>query len=151
MGFIRKVYLIIMAQMAVTASMIITFMYTPSLQYWIVFGNGWYLGIPCCLIMITCQIAIYCCKDVRRRVPHNYIILFVFTLCMSYFATQIAVIEGYKQEWVVLMAAVQTFAITVAVTAYGCYEKEQFRIPVGMAFVFAMTFMWFFILSLFMG
>jgi len=49
------------------------------------------------------------------------------------------------------MAAVQTFAITVAVTAYGCYEKEQFRIPVGMAFVFAMTFMWFFILSLFMG
>lgn len=32
MGFIRKVYVIIMAQMAVTASMIITFMYTPSLQ-----------------------------------------------------------------------------------------------------------------------
>ena len=44
-----------------------------------------------------------------------------------------------------------TVAITVAVTAYGCWEKEQFRIPVGMAFVFAMTMMWFFILSLIWG
>lgn len=106
MGFIRKVYLIITAQMAVTATFLITFMYSPSLQYFIVFGGGWWLGLPCLFIMITCQIAIYCCVDVRRRVPINYIILFVFTLCMSYFATQVAVVEGYKQPWVVYMAAI---------------------------------------------
>lgn len=49
------------------------------------------------------------------------------------------------------MAAILTGAITVAVTAYGCWEKNTFRIPVGMAFALAMTFMWFWILAIIWG
>jgi len=56
-------------------------------QTWMYY-NGWYIGIPALIIMIFCQIAIICCKSVRRQVPTNYILLFIFTLCMGFFAAQ---------------------------------------------------------------
>jgi len=51
-----------------------------------VYWNGWTLAIPAIIIALTCQIAIYCCKSVRRKVPINYVLLFLFTLCFGYFA-----------------------------------------------------------------
>lgn len=96
MGFIRKVYSIIMVQIVITGAMVAAGMSIFRFKWWIL-TSGWYLGLPCLIILIMCEIAIYCCKDLRRKVPHNYIILFIFTLCMSYFATQTAVYQGTGQ------------------------------------------------------
>jgi len=139
-----------MVQMVITAAMVAAGMGIFEFRRFIVY-NGWVVGLPCLVVLIVCQIAIYSCVSLRRKVPINYIILFVFTLCFAYFATQTAVYEGAGQPEVVYIAAILTVAITLAVTGYGFWEKDMYRVMTGMIFVFVMALCWFFILALIFG
>ena len=44
------------------------------------------LGLAFGLIFVAVivQCAIFCCRDVARKVPMNYILLFIFTACESF-------------------------------------------------------------------
>lgn len=53
-----------MAQMFVTCCVIAFCM--AYAQEFILYGGGWALGIPLMIIALICEIAIFCCKGVRR-------------------------------------------------------------------------------------
>jgi len=73
--------------MIISGAIIAICMSSHDTSKWIYY-NGWYIGLPAIFVAIFCQIAIICCKSVRRMVPHNYILLFIFTLCFGFFAAQ---------------------------------------------------------------
>jgi FtsH-binding integral membrane protein len=149
--------------MVLSAGIIAICMSSNSTSRW-VYHNGWYIGLPACFVAIFCQIAIYCCKSVRRMVPHNYIILFIFTLCFGFFAAQECVywtasisyvnnelVLVWENNSTIYKAAISTAMITGAVTLYAFTTKIDFNVMRGMLFVFAMALTWFFILSLCFG
>lgn len=78
----RKVYSILMVQLAITAGFVALFVLDESTQKyaarnpgltWVAFG-----------VIIVCMLSMACCESVRRQTPMNYIFLFVFTLAMSF-------------------------------------------------------------------
>ena len=83
MGFIRKVYGILSAQLLLTTASITAvkaieggdeYMQTPAM-------SG--IAIGALLLSIVIEIAIVCCKSVARSSPMNYILLFLFTAFQS--------------------------------------------------------------------
>jgi hypothetical protein len=85
MGFIKKVYTILAVQMAYTACFIALAMSYDDMARWMIY-DGWWMWIPLFFISIFCEIAILCCVSVRIKVPINYILLAVFTMCFAYYA-----------------------------------------------------------------
>jgi FtsH-binding integral membrane protein len=74
---------------------------------------------------IVTSIALICCRGISRRVPMNYILLGVFTLCEAYLLAFIA--ATYEPE-VVLSAAFSTAAITIAISLYAWKTKSDFTV-----------------------
>ena len=83
--------------------------------------------------------------------PHNYIILFIFTLCFSYFVAQECIYWGNQNEDTIYIAAICTGAVTGAVTLYAFTTKIDFNVIRGMMFVLSMAFLMFFMMSLCFG
>ncbi len=79
LNFIRKVYGILSVQLSLTAVCIAAVKLIP----------GWNSGIQALfplaiaamIIGVIVEIALICCRSVARKVPTNYILLLVFTLC----------------------------------------------------------------------
>ena len=96
------------------------------------------VGLAFGLIFVTVlvQIAIFCCRDAARKVPLNYILLFIFTACESFI---LAVICSSYPSGVVLQAAGATAAVTIALTAYACTTKTDFTICGGLMFILSMV------------
>ena len=83
-----------------------------------------------------------CCRKNAIEVPRNYILLGVFTLCMAYMVGMVA--STYDAN-VVVMAAISTFAITLAITVYAMTTKRDFTWLGSMIWVFSTMFFLFFI------
>ena len=79
LGFIRKVYGILSCQLIVTALGITAVQLDPDLHAWMSTQNGLALGLF--LISFIVEIVIICWRDMARRVPANYILLSIFTIC----------------------------------------------------------------------
>jgi len=95
----------------------------------------WVLGL---VVMCT----LLCCRKNAIEVPRNYILLGVFTLCMAYMVGMVA--STYDAN-VVVMAAISTFAITLAITVYAMTTKRDFTWLGSMIWVFSTMFFLFFI------
>jgi protein lifeguard len=82
MGFVRKVFLIVLAQLAVTAGLCaISITNEDYLRYQF---NNWWVMLITFFIAIFVEIALLCSRNLARRVPINYILLFIFTASFSY-------------------------------------------------------------------
>lgn len=88
-GFIRKVYLILTAQLVFTAGFVAFAMNDLTVREWIYF-NQW-MWAPVCILLIFTELAMICSRKLARSVPINYILLFVFTCCETYFVALISV------------------------------------------------------------
>ena len=79
LNFIRKVYGILSAQLTLTAACICAVKIIPG------WNSGiqalWPLAFAAIFIGIIVEVALICCRSVARKVPTNYILLLVFTLC----------------------------------------------------------------------
>ena len=79
LNFIRKVYGILSVQLTLTAACICAVKLIPG------WNSGiqalWPFALGAILISIIVEIALICCRSVARKVPTNYILLLVFTLC----------------------------------------------------------------------
>ncbi|XP_019363517.1 PREDICTED: bax inhibitor 1-like [Gavialis gangeticus] len=75
-AFVRKVYLILTVQLAVTVGIICIFIYWRRLKVWI-WMNPWftYALFPAILIL---AIVLACCDNARRKFPLNLILLAIF-------------------------------------------------------------------------
>lgn len=79
------------------------------------------------ILMIVGQIVtiliLMCSRDQAKKVPNNYIILTIYTVCQSYL---VGFICGLSSPKIVFMAAVLTLAIFFALTLYACTTKTDF-------------------------
>lgn len=81
-GFIRKVYSILFCQLMVTSLFIVIGAVSTSYQEFV--KNNLAVFIIAIIGYIACIITLFCCRGVARKVPINYILLSILTLCMSY-------------------------------------------------------------------
>lgn len=130
LGFIRKVYGVLSAQLIFTACLSSIGFIDSVREYYL--HNMWLFWFSFVLSIIVI-IPLVCCKNVARKVPINYILLFGFTACESIMLSYaFAAINDWK---LVLTAAGITVAVTIALTAYACTTKTDFTLLGGMLFV----------------
>lgn len=125
-GFIVKTYGILLSQLAITCGFI-CLSFIPAVKE-IVKDNIRSPLITSFLIVfviVTIIVAIVfsCCRQTARTVPINYILLFSFTLCMSFYCLLLT--SFYPAEYVI-SAALLTFGATVGLTIYAAKTENDF-------------------------
>eukprot|EP00947_MAST-08B_sp_MAST-8B-sp1_P002890 g2890.t1 len=133
LAFIRKVYGILLTQLAITVGCIAFFsLYTPAKE-WVrgtpPGGNektastayGLTIGFSVLTMIMICAIA--CCEKPRRVWPHNYIFLFAFTIPESVMLGFISAL--YKTEAVLIAAGFTTFVV-IALTIFAFQTRIDF-------------------------
>jgi len=153
LGFIKKVYVILLTQLALTAAFTAICITSTSMAMWMQ-DNIW-LYIVLMILMIVVEIFLICVKKVSRRVPINYILLLIFTMCESYFVgwlCQYYTYDPYRNDFdsdgyrIVGTAGAMTLGISAALTTYAWTTKTDFTRKMGFIWVLGMTF---FMLSIF--
>ncbi|RYG43956.1 hypothetical protein EON67_12300 [archaeon] len=138
MGFIRKVYGILSVQLLVTFGIVLVFSLVDSVKRHVQNNPGMlYAAIGVTLATI---IALTCCRGVARKVPGNYICLFVFTLAEAYLLGTIA---SYYTTTSVAWALGATVLLTLALTAFAWQTRIDFTTMSGSLFVILIAFIMF--------
>jgi FtsH-binding integral membrane protein len=88
--------------------------------------NSWLLFI-CLVINIATLIALYCFRNVCKKVPRNYIVLFIFTASESYMISYIAC---FVKPFVVLEATLITALIVFILFVYAFKTKRDITLKV---------------------
>ena len=127
-GFIRKVYTLLVIQLLITTGVCILSLLTTHeggfghFQYtnmWLLWTS---LGVHVFLIIL-----IFCFRKLARTVPWNYFLLFFFTLVEAYLIS--AICAAYSRDgqtsWVIISAGM-TAGVTVSVTLYAMTTKTDF-------------------------
>ena len=125
-GFVVKVYGILAVMMSVTFGSVAAVKLNEDLNDSMIDpNNGVAIGLfwTSWIVGIICQCAIACCIKVARKVPLNYILLGIFTLCWAYMVTYIC---AFYEQATVLQASISTAAITITLTAYAMFTKTDF-------------------------
>ena len=128
LGFIRKVYGILSAQLLFTGIMVAASICTPELAQ--IVATPALVG--CMAILSFATICPLACCGFDRQVPVNYILLGLFTLSEAWLVSAIAITYDKK---VVLEAAFLTAGVTVALTLYAATTKTDFTICGPILFV----------------
>ena len=125
LGFVRKVYGILVVQLMVTVGISSLFIVNEDCRrlartqpniIWAAYG-----------VMFVTLIVLSCCGEVRRKHPHGMIGLTIFTLSTSFFVGIISSI--YAQvigEWIVIEALLMTALIVVGLTIFAFQTKYDF-------------------------
>lgn len=129
LGFIRKVYSILLMQVAITAALTIATLSSMRLRAFMIATPGMMWGAIA--LYVSSLYALACYSKVARSVPINYILLFVFTVSMSWV---VAFISSLYSPQVVTSAAILTALMMIGLTAYACYTKTDFTMMGGMLF-----------------
>lgn len=129
MGFIRKVYGILMCQLLVFFGGIALAVEVDSVRATIQ-DNVAFMWIAYVVMIITvCMLA--CCRKVARTVPMNYVVLATFTLSATFFT---AVLSSFYATRVVLLAIGVTLSLFFMLTLYACQTKYDYTMMGGMLF-----------------
>ncbi|KAF9607165.1 hypothetical protein IFM89_032387 [Coptis chinensis] len=116
-GFIRKVYAILSAQILLTTLVsAITVLYTP-LNH-LLFGTSWLL----LLFIILPLILIWPLTIYHQKHPVNFILLGLFTICMS---VTIGVVCAKTEAKIVLEALILTSAVVAGLTGYTFWAAKK--------------------------
>eukprot|EP00357_Protocruzia_adherens_P013751 CAMPEP_0115017768 /NCGR_PEP_ID=MMETSP0216-20121206/28337_1 /TAXON_ID=223996 /ORGANISM="Protocruzia adherens, Strain Boccale" /LENGTH=236 /DNA_ID=CAMNT_0002388695 /DNA_START=44 /DNA_END=754 /DNA_ORIENTATION=- len=145
MGFIRKVYGILAAQLTFTTAFCAWATLSEAVQQFML--ENFALFICSCVLAIVICFALSCCPQNGRIVPRNYILLGLFTLCESY---MVGALCAMTDPTIVLTAAVLTVGVTVALTLYACFTKTDFTVLGGMTWILCMVMLMFGIMLFFM-
>lgn len=142
--FVRKVYAILMVQLAITFGFIALFIYEPHVKLFVQRNLSAYIAAYVSFFVI--YMALVCCESLRRSYPTNLILLFVFTLVMSY---MVGVISSFHDIDTVLMAAGICAACCLAVSIFSCHTKFDFTSCAGFLFIAVWALFLFGILAIF--
>jgi len=143
LGFIRKVYSILCVQLVVTMGIIGIFTVESVKLYAAGHPEMWWIAL---VIMIVSLISLACCEGVRRKTPHNFIFLGLFTLAEGFMLG--AVTANYRADEV-LMAVGVCAAITLGLTIFAFQTKIDFTAMGGVLIAVLMCFMIFGLIALF--
>jgi len=128
LGFIRKVYAILSAQLAVTLAIIGVFM-IPSVQKFSAENPWLYILAAVVSMVVFFTLICPCCPDdMRRKAPGNFILLGIFTLAegfmMGTFASHFNISE-------VMIAVGVTSAVVLALSIFAFQTKIDFTVMGG--------------------
>ncbi|XP_054707347.1 protein lifeguard 1-like [Uloborus diversus] len=129
-AFIRKVYTIIMFQLAITTAFICLFLYEPNVKlYSMEHPAMFWVAFAMTFIMI---IVLSCCPGVRRSFPSNFICLFLFTFFESFLLGSAA---SYYDTEAVMIAVAICAVICLALTIFAFQTKIDFTACSGILLV----------------
>lgn len=144
LGFIRKVIGILGTQLFLTVLFCIFSMTSKAFLEFQVRNVA--LFIVCLIGSLVIMVLLFCFDYLVRKVPNNYIMLGLFTLFESY---MVSFICGVSNPRTVLMAALMTFAMVIAIGLYAFNTKTDFTLQGGALFVFGCAFLMLTIFGLF--
>jgi FtsH-binding integral membrane protein len=138
-GFIVKTYGILLSQLAMTC-LFILLTFIPAIKKYVtkdLINQPIIIVFLIIFLIVTIVVCCVfsCCRDTARTVPINYILLFSFTLCMSFYCFLLC---SFYDTDLVISAALLTFGATVGLTIYAANTKTDFTFC-G-AFLFAFLF-----------
>ena len=120
LGFIRKVYGILSVQLLITFILVCSTFISSVRDFFI---KSFFLIYICTPLAIIILIVLVCCKEVTKKVPYNYILLFIWTLCEAITLCCVASRYNYK---IVLTALGLTAGIVIGITAYAFWTDRDF-------------------------
>jgi FtsH-binding integral membrane protein len=80
-----------------------------------------FVGITLGIVAVVLLYAMVCYPQLCRKVPTNYILLGLFTICESYVVGSLAATFSMQTVWI---AAVATSATVLALTIYACLADD---------------------------
>lgn len=143
-GFIRKVYSILMLQLAITLAFIAWFVFDKKAKTF-AYNNSWLVWLALIFTFVI-MITLACCGEMRRKAPMNYVLLGLFTLAESFL---LGVISGAYDRLEVLMAVGITAAVCLALTLFAFQTKYDFTVCGGFLLVAAVILIIFGIAAIF--
>ncbi|XP_044001569.1 protein lifeguard 1-like [Aphidius gifuensis] len=121
LGFIRKVYALLISQLLLTFGIVAFFFFHPATNSY-VNNNRWLIFVALGVIIVT-LISISCCSNIRRKTPMNYIFLFIFTGAYGFF---IGVISSlYSGDKILLVFGI-TIVLCFCLTIFAFQTKWDF-------------------------
>ncbi|GFW46363.1 protein lifeguard 1 [Trichonephila clavipes] len=145
MAFIRKVYAILMVQLAITFGFISLFVYNDSVKLFA--QQHTELMFIAIILVFVLMIAMACCDNVRRTFPLNFICLFLFTFVESFLLGVAS--STYEADEVMWAAGICAF-ICLGLTIFAFQTKYDFTMMGGMLFVALLIFVIFGFLAIFL-
>jgi len=121
LGFIRKVYSILCAQLCLTLGLIGLFMMDDVKNY--ARGEGQWMFWVALVVMLVTLISMACCDSVRRKTPHNYIFLTLFTAAEGFL---LGVATSMYEVSEVLISVGVCAAVVLALTLFAFQTKLDF-------------------------
>ena len=125
-GFIVKTYGILLSQLAITCAFI-CLSFIPAVKEIVQQNIHSPLIVSFLIVFVIVTIIVIivfsCCRQTARTVPINYILLFSFTLCMSFYCL---LITSFFPTENVVSAALLTFGATVGLTIYAAKTDNDF-------------------------
>jgi FtsH-binding integral membrane protein len=127
LGFIRKVYGILSFQFLITIIFSVIAIQYKEIGFFMQ-ENTWIMW-SCFIISSILLFVMFLWKDASRKVPINYILLFLWTTCEAYI---VATLTSIFDPSIVLLAASGTLVMTIAMTIYACFAKTNFSLKGGL-------------------
>jgi len=151
-GFIKKTYGILLSQLIITIFFIaLTFFDSVKKMIRFNYQSNPIMGILLYVVFIATTVIFImfaCCRDTARKVPTNYILLFTYTFCMSYYLLILCSEFSTKS---VFAALVLTFAATLGLTIYSFTTTHDFTFYSGILFAFITVLIFSFPFFLWLG
>ena len=144
LGFIRKVFGIVSTQLLITTLFCLLSMSSKEFLNFQIKNIA--IFFVCIIGIIIIPIIMICFESTLRKVPNNYVMLSLFTICESYI---VGFICGVSNPRVVFMAASMTFMMVLALTMYAIQTKNDITLQGGAIFIFGCAFMMLSIFGLF--
>ncbi|XP_034409932.1 glutamate receptor, ionotropic, N-methyl D-aspartate-associated protein 1b (glutamate binding) isoform X2 [Cyclopterus lumpus] len=143
-AFIRKVFLVLTAQLMVTFAFVAVFTFVDEVKMFVMVNTWTYLVSYAIFFVSVCVIS--CCGSVRRRHPWNLVALSVLTLSMSY---MVGMIASFHDTESVIMAVGITAVVCFTVVIFSLQTKYDFTSCYGVLFVCLIVLIVFGILCIF--
>uniref|UniRef100_A0A1A8FF31 Glutamate receptor, ionotropic, N-methyl D-aspartate-associated protein 1 (Glutamate binding) n=1 Tax=Nothobranchius korthausae TaxID=1143690 RepID=A0A1A8FF31_9TELE len=129
-AFIRKVYLVLTAQLMVTFGFVAVFTFVDQVKGFVI-RNSWTYFLSYGIFFVSICV-ISCCGNVRRRHPWNLVALSILTLSMSY---MVGVIASFHNTESVIIAVGITAVVCFTVIIFSMQTKYDFTSCYGVLFV----------------
>jgi FtsH-binding integral membrane protein len=145
LGFIRKVYSILCAQLTLTLGIIGVFTVDSVKTY--ATGSGQWMFWVALVVMLVTLFSMACCSSVRRQTPHNYIFLALFTAAEGFLLGMATSTYSVPE---ILMAVGVCAAVVLALTLFAFQTKIDFTACGGVLLACLVVFMIFGFIAIFL-
>ncbi|XP_029361207.1 glutamate receptor, ionotropic, N-methyl D-aspartate-associated protein 1b (glutamate binding) [Echeneis naucrates] len=142
-AFIRKVFLVLTAQLMVTFAFVAVFTFVTEVKTFVMVNTWTYFVSYGVFLVSVCVIS--CCGNVRRRHPWNLVALSILTLSMSY---MVGMIASFHETESVIMAVGITAVVCFTVVLFSLQTKYDFTSCHGVLFVCLIVLIFFGILCI---